>query len=79
MKLLFYSRVKVIFFGQSKNSCELLNKLKSRGFCASNLSTYDFTTLYITLPHILVKDKLEDLIVFLCNHQPNFGTHSHGF
>ena len=34
-----------------KNSGEILNKLKSRGFLASNLSTYDFSTLYITLPH----------------------------
>ena len=69
----------MIFFGQSKSSWELLNKLKSRVFCASSLSTYDFTILYTTLPHNLVKDKLEDLIVFLCNHQPKFGTHSHGF
>ena len=45
-----------------KNSCEVLNKLKSRGFCASSLSTYDFSTLYTTLPHNLIKDKLVDLI-----------------
>ena len=45
-----------------KNSCEVLNKLKYRGFCASSLSTYDFSTLYTTLPHNLIKDKLVDLI-----------------
>ena len=45
-----------------KNSCEVLNKLKSRGFRASILSTYDFSTLYTTLPHNLIKDKLVDLI-----------------
>ena len=39
-----------------------LNKLKSRGFRASSLSTYDFSTLYTTLPHNLIKDKLVDLI-----------------
>ena len=33
-----------------KISCEILNKLKSRGFLASGLSTYDFSTLYTTLP-----------------------------
>ena len=44
-----------------KSSCEVLNKLKSRGFRASSLSTYDFSTLYTTLPHILIKDKLVDL------------------
>ena len=29
---------------------------------ASSLSTYDFSTLYTTLPHNLIKDKLVDLI-----------------
>ena len=38
-----------------KNSGEILNNLKSRGFLASGLSTYDFTTLYTTLPHNLIK------------------------
>ena len=33
-----------------------------RGFRASSLSTYDFSTLYTTLPHNLIKDKLVDLI-----------------
>ena len=42
-------------------SCEVLNKLKSRGFRAT-LSTYDFSTLYTTLPHNFIKDKLVDLI-----------------
>ena len=45
-----------------KNSCEVINKLKSRGFHAASLSTYDFSTLYTTLPHNLIKDKLVDLI-----------------
>ena len=49
-------------FWSIENSCEVLNKLKSRGFRASNLSTYDFSTLYTTLPHNLIKDKLVDLI-----------------
>ena len=39
-----------------------LNKLKSRGFLASGLSTYDFSTLYTTLPHNLIKEKLTELI-----------------
>ena len=45
-----------------KNSGEVLNKLKSRGFRASSLSTYDFSTLYTTLPHHLIKEKLINLI-----------------
>ena len=32
------------------HSGEILNKLKPRGFLASGLSTYDFSTLYTTLP-----------------------------
>ena len=49
-------------FWSIKNLCEVLNKLKSRGFHASSLSTYDFSTLYTTLPHNRIKDKLVDVI-----------------
>ena len=45
-----------------KNSGEILDKLKARDFNANSLSTYDFSTLYTTLPHNLIKDKLIDLI-----------------
>ena len=30
---------------------EVLSKLKSRGFPATSLSAYDFSTFYTTLPH----------------------------
>ena len=43
-------------------SGEVLSKLKDRGFQATSLSTYDFSTLYTTLLHTLIKDKLLDLI-----------------
>ena len=45
-----------------KNSGEVFNKLKSRGFRATSLSTYDFSTLYTTLSHNLIKEKLINLI-----------------
>ena len=46
-----------------KNSGEIHNNLlKSRGFLASDLSTYDFSTLYSTLPHNLIKEKVTELI-----------------
>ena len=51
-----YERSGKNLFWSIKNSCEVLNKLKSRGFCSSSLSTYDFSTLYTTLPHNLIKD-----------------------
>ena len=34
-------------FWSTKFSGEILNKLKSKGFLASSVSTYDFSTLYI--------------------------------
>ena len=44
-------------FWSIKYSGEILNKLRSRGFLASGLSTYDFSILYTTLPHNLIKEK----------------------
>ena len=44
-------------FWSIKNSNEVLNKLKCRQFRAFSLSTYDFSTLYTTLPHNLIKEK----------------------
>ena len=56
--------------GQGKVSCGMyintgmvISKLKSRGFRATSLSIYDFSTLNTTLPHNLIKEKLLDLIV----------------
>ena len=57
-----YERSGKNLFWSMKNSCEVLNKLKSLGFRASSLSTYDFSILYTTLPYNLIKDKLVDLI-----------------
>ena len=60
-----YERNGKSFFWSIKNSGEILNKLKSRGFLASGLSTYDFSTLYTTLPHNLINEKLTELIEHL--------------
>ena len=57
-----YERNGKKLFWSIKNSGEILNKLKSRGFLASGLSTYDFSTFYTTLPHNLMKEKLTELI-----------------
>ena len=37
-----------------KNSGEILDKLKARDLKAASLYTYDFPTLYTTLPHNLI-------------------------
>ena len=42
-----------------KNSGEILDNFKARD---SNPTSYDFSTLYTTLPHNSIKDKLSDLI-----------------
>ena len=53
---------KLDLFWSIKNSGEILDKLKARDFNATSLSNYDFSTLYSTLPHNIIKDKLIDLI-----------------
>ena len=57
-----YERDGINLFWSIKNSNEVLNKFKSKDFKASELSTYDFSTLYTPLPHHLIEDKLTDLI-----------------
>ena len=57
-----YERSRKIYSGLKKNSGEVLSELKDIGYQATSLSTYDFSTLYTTLPHNLIKEKLLDLI-----------------
>ena len=57
-----YERSGKNLFWFFKNSGEILDKFKARDFNATSLSTYDFSTLYTTLPHNLIKDTLIDLI-----------------
>ena len=57
-----YERSGINLFWSITNSGEILDKLKASDFNATSLSTYDFSTLYTTLPHNLIKDKLIDLI-----------------
>ena len=50
-----YERSCKNLFWLIKNSCEILNKLKSRGFRASSLSTYDFLHYILPCPTILLR------------------------
>ena len=71
-------------FWSIKNSTAILNKLKAKGFQASTISTYNFSTLYTTLPQYLIKNQLVDLIenmfrreeilYLACNEEPAFFT-----
>ena len=64
-----YERNGEKIFCSIKNSGEILNKLKSRGFQASGLSTYDIFNLYTTLPHNLIIEKLTELIEQTVNRE----------
>ena len=52
-----------------KNSTEILNELKTKGFQASNISSYDLSTLYTTLQHNLIRNQLIDLIENTFRHE----------
>ena len=49
-------------FWSIKNSNEVLKKLETLNNQASSISSYDFSTLYTSLPHNLIKSKLVNLI-----------------
>ena len=48
-----YERSGKNLFWSIKDSGETLDKIQARDFNAKSLSTYDFFTLYTTLPHNL--------------------------
>ena len=52
----FERNVKRLFWS-IKNSEEILNNLKSKGFLVSCVSTYDFSTLFTTFLHNLINEK----------------------
>ena len=58
-----YENTGINLFWSIKNSGEVLNKFEAKQHQASTISTYDFSTLYTTLPHNLIKNKLTALIV----------------
>ena len=82
-----YERSGKNFFLSVKNSGEAINKLKLRGFRATSLSMYDFSTLYTTLPQNVIKEKLNHLIEWSferkdlpyldCNERNAFFTSEH--
>ena len=57
-----YERSSKNLFCSIKSSGEILDKLKARYFIATIWSTYNFSILYTSLPHNLIKD---NLLIFL--------------
>ena len=85
-----YERSGKNMFWPIKKSGEVLSKLKDIGYQATSLSTYDFSILYTTLPHNLIKEKLFDLIeqtfykkegklYTACNDKKAFFTSAHHY
>ena len=82
-----YERSGKNLFWSIKNSGEVINKLKMRGFRATSLSMYHFSALYTTLPHNLIQEKLNNLIEWsfereclpylACNERNAFFTTEH--
>ena len=51
-----------IYFGLLQIQVKYKINFKARDFNATSLSTYGFSTLYTTLPHYVINDKLIDLL-----------------
>ena len=60
--VLFTKMTELTIFGQLKIPMKFSINLNLKNFKAYKLSTYGFSTLYTTLSHHLIKDKLIDLI-----------------
>ena len=64
-----YERSCKNLFWSIKNSGEIFDKFKARDFNSTSLSTYDVFTLYVPLPHNLIKNKLFYLIERIFNRE----------
>ena len=58
-----------IIFGPFKNSSEVIEKLRPRNFPGSQVSSFDFSTLYTSLPHDLIKAKVLSLVNWCFNRE----------
>ena len=69
-----YSRSDINDMWILKNSKDLLDNLKSRSFSqVSSIKTFDFSTLYTTLPHDELKTRLKETIHKAFSHR-NYGS-----
>jgi hypothetical protein len=57
-----YENSNINLFWSIKNTLEVIDKIENKKYKVSQVSTYDFSTLYTTLPHALIKSKLVSLI-----------------
>jgi len=52
----------LFFFWSIDNSLEVINTISSKRYTVSEINTFDFSTLYTSLPLHLVKTKLIGLV-----------------
>ena len=63
------SNSNVNYFWSIKNSSEVIEKLRLRNFQGSQVSSFDFSTLYTSLPHDLIKAKVLSLVTWCFNRE----------
>ena len=68
-----YSRSGINHMWILKNSKVFLDNLKSRSFSQVSIKTFDFSTLYTTLPHDKLKTRLKETIHKAFSHR-NYGS-----
>ncbi len=66
-----YENNGVNYFWSVKNSFEVLDRLNNAQTSYDSIDSYDFSTLYTTLPHKLIKEKLAYLIEWSFNKSGN--------
>ena len=64
-----FSNSNVNYFWSVKNSSEVIEKLRLRNFQGSKVSSFDFSTLYTSLPHDLIKAKVLSLVNWFFNRE----------
>ena len=64
-----FSNSNVNYFWSIKNSSEVIEKLRLRNFWGSQVSSFDFSTLYTSLPHDLIKAKVLSLVKWCFNRE----------
>ena len=57
-----FSNSNVNYFWSIKNSSEVIEKLRLRNFQGSQASSFDFSTLFTSLPHDLIEAKMLSLL-----------------
>ena len=64
-----FSNSNVNYFWSIKNSSEVIEKLRLRNFRGSQVSSFDLSALYTSLPHDLIKAKVLSLVNWCFNRE----------